>query len=835
MEDDATVSTALPVAEIATASHIINAYLEDEKTVVVKLSDTLVLPFAPADVVVANQTTGSRLTVAEVDIVQPQQVILVGNLQKALGAQGDWSPTDQATRLTKVNANLYQFTGMLAAGTYHYKVAFDGTFDSAIPFNDAVLTVPEGGATVTFSYVLYDLITHQREIYDSINTQHILLPTSTAGVLTDLVAVTLVEVPNIVDALLVTLAGHGQNNVVPRGVLNSQSYLYVGDDLGDTYTTEATTFRVWTPTASDVQVLLYDSEMGVLTRQVALQRGEQGTWYVRVQGDFANWYYLYLLTIHGVTQTAVDPYAKALAVNGIRGMIANLAATNPDGWEADTYKTLANPVDAVVYEVHVRDFSICKNSGMSNKGRYLAFTERETKGPDAVVTGVDSLTQLGISHVQLLPVEEFASVDENAPDQYNWGYDPRNYNVPEGAYATTPHGVVRVTEFKQLVQSLHKANIGVIMDVVYNHTYATFESDFNKLVPHYYYRTDYSGNYTNGSGVGNELATERPMVQKFVCDSLKYWMQQYHVDGFRFDLMALIGVSTMKKASTDLHALNPNVLLYGEPWTGAGSALPAAELVTKGQQKGLGFGAFNDDMRNALIGSMFDAHNQGFPTGATGQVDLIKASVMGSIDHFTAAPGETVNYATSHDNYTLWDKIAISNGGDPEYDRILMQELIMAIVFTAQGQPFIQGGDEFLRTKNGNDNSYNAGDAVNQFDWERKTQHHNVFDYYAGLIHLRNNHPAFRLRSADDIRKHLTFLGSPDNTVAFQLAEHANGDAWAGIVVIYNPTKASVVVSLPEGSWTIVGTQGHVGESSLGQAAGTIVVPGITCEILYKN
>ncbi len=835
MEGDSTVSTSLEVAAIATRSHIVNAYLEDEKTIVAKLSDSLTLPFSARDALVKNESMNSVIAITSVDIVQTQHIVLVGDLQHLLGAKSDWNPGDKDTQLTKVNANLYQFTGTLPAGTYNYKITFDGTFDGAMPYNNAVLSVPKGGAKVTFSYVPYDFTTRQREIYDSINTPMISLPKSTDGAVTDLVVLTLEDVPNVADTLVVTLKGHGQNSVLPRGVLSTSTYIYTGDDLGSTFTPEATVFRLWAPTASDVQLLLYDSEMGGLTRQEAMQKSEQGTWYIQVQGNIENWYYLYLVTIHGVTQTAVDPYARAIAVNGVRGMIVHLDATHPDAWYADTHKTLAHSVDAVVYELHVRDFSIAKNSGMTNKGRYLAFTERGTKGPGGVKTGVDSLTQLGISHVQLLPVEEFATVDENAPDQYNWGYDPRDFNVPEGAYATTPHGTARITEFKQLVHSLHKANIGVVMDVVYNHTYATHNSEFNKIVPQYYYRTDYAGNYTNGSGVGNELATERPMVQKFVCDSLTYWMQQYHVDGFRFDLMALIGTDTMNKVSDALHALNPNVLLYGEPWTGGNSALPGGKLVTKGRQKGVCYGVFNDDMRNALVGSMFDAHQQGFPTGAGGQVDLIKASVMGSIDHFTSTPDETVNYATSHDNYTLWDKIALSNSGEPEYDRILMDELVQAIVFTSQGLPFIQGGDEFLRTKGGNDNSYNAGDTVNQFDWGRKSPHRDVFNYYAGLIHLRNNHPAFRLTSADEVRKHLSFLASPDNTVAFQLTDHANGDSWKNIVVIYNPTKASVVVALPEGRWTIVGTQGRVDETPLGQAAGTIVVPGIACEILYQN
>ena len=609
MEGDSTASS-LGVAEIATQSHVVNAYLEDEKTIVVKLSNTLTLPFAASDVSVTNQTNGTVIPVTNVDIVEPQQVVLVGDLQEALGAKGDWNPTDVDTAMARVNANLYQFTGNLPAGTYNYKVAFNGTFDGALPYSNAVLIVPQGGARVTFSYVPYDFITKQQETYDSINTQNISLPTSTNGVPTDLVAATLANAVNVTDTLVVALNEHGQNSVTPRSVLNTATYTYMGDDLGNVYTPETTSFRLWAPTASDVQVLLYDSELGGLTRQEAMQRGEQGTWYAQVQGNLDNWYYLYLLTIHGVTQTAVDPYARAISVNGLRTMIVNLATTNPNDWDTDTYKTLAHSVDAVLYELHVRDFSIEQNSGMTNKGRYLAFTECDTKGPDGGVTGVDSLLQLGISHVQILPVEEFASVDENAPDQYNWGYDPRNYNVPEGAYATTPHGTARISEFKQLVQSLHKANLGVIMDVVYNHTFATLDSDFNKIVPQYYYRTDYAGNYTNGSGVGNEIATERPMVQKFVRDSLNYWVQQYHVDGFRFDLMALLGYDTMKKVSEDLHALNPSVLLYGEPWTGGGSGLPGGELVTKGQQKGLGFGVFNDDMRNALVGSMFVRRTQ---------------------------------------------------------------------------------------------------------------------------------------------------------------------------------------------------------------------------------
>ncbi len=835
VEGDSTVSTSLNVTEVATQTRIVNAYLDDIRTIVVKLSNPLTLPFKASDATISNQTTGKAIPVARVDITQTYRAVLVGDLQHFLGAQNDWNPADNATLMTEVHSNLYQFSGTLPAGTYNYKVAFDGAFDNALPHDNRVLTVPAGGTKVAFSYVPYDLAAKQSRVYDSINNPTISLPTSSAGVQTDLVAITLATEPDVADILYIALNPHGQSRVIPRNVLNASKYMYSGNDLGNTYTNNATAFHLWAPTASDVQLLLYNSEIGPLSQEVAMQKSEQGTWCVQVQGNLENWYYLYLVTVHGITRTAVDPYVKAIAVNATRGMIVKLDATNSDSWDTDTHKFLAHPTDAIIYELHVRDFSIDQGSGMTHKGQYLAFTEHGTRGPDDVSTGIDSLIELGVNYVQVQPIAEFASVDENIPDQYNWGYDPRNYDVPEGAYATTPRGTARITQCKQMIQSLHKANIGVIMDVVYNHTFAVKDSDFDKIVPQYYYRTDYSGNYTNGSGVGNELATERPMVQKFVCDSLKYWTQEYHVDGFRFDLVALLGVDTMKKVSDDLHAINPSILLYGEPWTGAASALPNHRLLIKGHQKGIGVAVFNDNLRNGLGGSVFNASTQGFATGATGLTGVIQKGVTGSIDDFAASPSETINYVTSHDNYTLWDKIALSNRNDMEYDRILMDELAQAVIMTSQGVSFMQGGEEFLRTKRGSDNSYNAGDAVNQFYWSRKAQYVDVFNYYAGLIRLRSNHPAFRMTSADEVRKHLSFINSPDNTVAFQLIGNANGDTWSNIIVIYNPNKTNVVVTLPGGSWTIIGTQGRVGETSLGHAAGTVVVPGISCQILYQN
>ena len=744
------MSTLQTSIQKAKHSSVVNAYLDSDRTILVKLAEPLLLPFPLNGVMLTDTTTGEIIPAVNIGLSQASSAMDFGDAQK-----------------------------VQAAG--------EGRLFTPI------------------------------------------------GIETDLVDVTLERVPDVTHTLEIAFEGYMQSAVTPRNVLNGEQYLYRGDDLGNTYQPDATSFRLWAPTASDVQLLLYDSESDPLERQIAMQRNENGTWYLRVAGDLQNWYYLYEVTVHTVTQKTVDPYVKAIAVNATRGMIVDLPKTHPPGWQEDGYVTLAHPADAIIYEVHVRDFSINPNSGMENRGKYLAFTERGTTGPANVATGLEHLKALGITHVQLQPIQEFASVDEADFNQYNWGYDPSNFNVPEGAYATTPHGTARITECKQMIQSLHNKGIGVTMDVVYNHTFAWYYSDFDKIVPEYYYRTNDAGNYTNGSGTGNEIATERPMVQKFILDSLQYWVREYHVDGFRFDLMALLGIDTMKKVDETLRDINPHILLYGEPWTGGTSSLSHDEQLTRGQQKGLGVAVFNDALRDTLCGSVFNPMGRGFATGALGAIDGIKKAVEGSIHDFTAAPAETINYVTSHDNFTLWDKIAYSNADDSEEDRIKMDELAQAVILTSQGVAFLQGGEEMLRTKGGNHNSYNAGDAVNQFDWWRKAHYWKVSNFYAALMYLRRNHPAVRMRSASDIQAHLSFLESEENTLMFELAGHANGDSWENIIVIYNPNKTRRVCALPQGPWTIVVTQDRVSESHLGQASRWVVVPPISCMILYQG
>lgn len=665
-----------------------------------------------------------------------------------------------------------------------------------------------------------------------------------AQVATDLVKVTLAGPADVTHAIQISFPGVGSVPLIPRLVLNDPKYYYGGDDMGAVYSRSSTSFRVWAPTASAVRLLVYKNEGGDVYRSLAMDRSDGGTWLAKVSGNLDRMFYVYQVTTHGDTQTAVDPYARGISVNGAWGMIVDLARTNPSGWSADRYIPTRRPTDAVIYEVHVRDFSIDARSGMRHRGKFLAFTERGTKGPGGVPTGVDSIKQLGVTHVEIMPSFEFASVDETRSDvQYNWGYDPQDYNVPEGAYATNIHGTARITQFKQMVQALHRRGLAVIMDVVYPHTAKTGASDFDKIVPQYYYRTDYSGHYTNGSGVGDEVAAERPMVRKFILDSVKYWMRQYHVDGYRFDQLYLLGKETTTQISRALHAINPHTVLLGEPWGSADSGIIGDQQLTKGVQKGLRVGVFNDELRDWLDGSVFDRKAQGFATGKPSALGkntaLAMRSISGNIAYssavsgFSQLPEETINYVTSHDNMTLWDKITASNPAASEADRIKMDELAQAVVMTSQGVPFMQGGEEMLRTKKGNDNSYNAGDEINQFYWARKAQYRSVFAYYGGLIHLRDRHPAFRMNAPQDIKDHLKFYGTPNNTFAFELVNHANGDRWNNITVIYNPNSSATNVPLPGGAWHIVAQGSRIGEKTLGHATGAAAVPPLSMMVLY--
>jgi pullulanase len=645
--------------------------------------------------------------------------------------------------------------------------------------------------------------------------------------------------------------------------------VYTGDDLGLTYTASGCGFKVWAPTARKVDVALYDdagvysgakvtnNETGNLTAMT--KDNDAGVWSATVNGNLEGKYYMYRVEFaDGKVNYGVDPYSKAVSANGQRSAVVDLASTNPANFRPGTRPAFSGAAqDAVIYELHVRDFSIDSNSGMKNKGKFLAFTERGTKNSAGVPTGVDHMVNLGITHVHLLPSFDIASVNEltvddpaSADAKMNWGYDPLNYNVPEGSYSTNPRDpAARIREYKQMVQSLHDAGIRVIMDVVYNHTAGTGGTPFDAIVPGYFYRINDQGALSNGSGCGNEVASERPMVRKYIVDSVQYWAREYGVDGFRFDLMAIIDRETMRQVTESLRLnVDRGIIIYGEPWQAGGSILPSRDQTNVGAQKGMGIAIFNDRIRGSIKGGGDDA-SRGFASGQPDTEAGIVNGVRGSVDSFTTCASESINYVTAHDNLNLWDKFALS-WGTPDManapyslirpDRPLLEiepvkSVLLAngIVLTAQGVPFFQAGDEFLRSKFGNHNSYNAPDSINQIVWENAGAYREVVNYYAGLIRLRKAHPAFRMDAKADMDK-IKFLQKTDGLVAFTIGENANGDSWRTILVAYNAGSAARNMELPAGNWIHVVDAARAGVDSLGTVTGTLRIPPLSMVVLHE-
>jgi len=628
-------------------------------------------------------------------------------------------------------------------------------------------------------------------------------------------------------------------------LINWDEYVYEGEDLGATYNKNYTLFKVWAPTRKVISVILYDSYEDRYGKLYPMIKGDKGIWEIRIEGDLKNKYYNYIVVTDEKEIETQDPYAKGATANGKKGMIVDFKSINPKGWDNHKMPRPIERTQAIIYEMHVRDFSTDSFSGIKNKGKYLAFTEKKTKGISGVATGLEHLIELGITHLHLLPVFDFASVDETEGTQYNWGYDPYLYNVPEGSYATNPYdGTVRIKEFKEMIKVLHENNIGVIMDVVYNHTYGKIKNPFDILVPEYYYRTDINGRYTNGSGCGNETASERAMMRKFIIDSVKFWALEYRVDGFRFDLMALHDIDTMKKIEEELKKINPNILIYGEPWTGGDSSLSYDLQFRKGKQRGMQIAVFNDDFRNAIKGDN-DGNGKGFVNGGWGLEFEVKKGIIGSIKYneelygFSLEPGETVNYVSSHDNLTLFDKIKKSNPQATEEEIERMNRLALAIILTSQGISFIQGGTEFLRTKGGNHNSYNAGDKINNIEWKRKESYYNTFRYIKNLITLRKNQRVMTLNRAEDIRKYLRFLDSCDNTVVYILSSPYKQD-YSHILIIHNANNKEVTVKLPiEGEWKVIANEYEVNHIGVSEGIKTFInevnTAPLSTYILYKD
>lgn len=600
------------------------------------------------------------------------------------------------------------------------------------------------------------------------------------------------------------------------------------------YSPKATTFQLTTsPDVKKVNVVITDNDSDTAGQLVkSMKRVGAGKWKLTVKNDLKGKYYVF--SVYNQEQPDITPgvFAKAVGVNGKRGAIVDLKDTDPEGWADDVRPALKNPCDLVIYEMHHRDFSMDLSSGIKNKGKFLALTE-----PAAI----DHLRRLGVNAIHILPSFDFASIDESKPDvaQYNWGYDPLNYNVPEGSYSTNAADPkVRIREFKQMVQALHKAGIRVILDVVYNHTFDINGSNFQKTYPDYYFRKTAEGKYSDGSGCGNETASDKQLMRDFMKESVEYWVKEYHIDGFRFDLMGVHDIETMNEIHDVVSKIDPSIYIYGEGWSAGSCAYPQEKLAMKANARELnGIGAFSDEMRDALRGPFSDDTKGGFLAGVPGQEESIKFGIAGAISHpqidmtkvnysktaWTNEPSQMVAYVSCHDDMCLTDRLraSIPYIGDDELIRLDL--LAQTAVFTSQGVPFILAGEEMLRDKKGVHNSFRSPDSINRLDWNNMKRYPQVFDYYSGLISLRKQHPAFRMGSADEVRKHLVFLDAPAGVVAYQLKDNAGGDSWKNIIVILNSQKTPQTVSVPEGSYTMVVANGKVNAGGIGLVSGKTV------------
>ena len=655
------------------------------------------------------------------------------------------------------------------------------------------------------------------------------------------------------DAYILTCQGASYSVRMPNVYSTAEfedAYTYAGNDLGAIWTAEKTMFRLWAPTAASVKVNLYESGTAGtedLLEQLDMIPDVKGTWVAEKQGNLNGVYYTYQVTVNGETVEACDPYARTTGVNGQRAMIIDLDATDPEGWAEDRDPHAGkNITDAVIYELHVRDLSVDASSGIENKGKFLGLIESGTTNSQGIPTGLDHMKNLGITHIHLLPSYDYASVDESRLDtaQFNWGYDPLNYNVPEGSYSTDPYnGAVRVSEMKQMVKGLHDNGISVIMDVVYNHVYNGDTFCFNQIVPQYFSRVSDSGVYSAGSGCGNDTASERSMVSKYIVDSVKYWADEYHIDGFRFDLVGLIDTDTINAVVEAVHETHPNVIFYGEGWTMSTAVTKEGYTMTT-QTNSLevpDFAFFSDTLRDCLRGSVFNNNESGYVAGIGGHTGTI-ASTFRGMPTWCKRPTQTINYASCHDNMSLFDRLTQSTPDSSVEDRIRMNNLAAAIYMTSQGVPFFQAGEEMLRSKPLADgsfdhNSYCSPDSVNNLKWENLNEeiYQNVYRYYQGLIAFRKAHPALRMTSAEEVNEKITNLTGLDfNVTGFRILPGANGED-NEFVMIFNPRKEGTTVTLPEGKWDIYVDGDRAGLEVLGSVEAEVSVAPISAMVLVKQ
>ena len=576
-------------------------------------------------------------------------------------------------------------------------------------------------------------------------------------------------------------------------------HYYENNDLGYELKGKQNVFKVWSPIADEMYLCIYDGYDDIEGKEYPMEKGHKGVWQITLDGNLENKFYTFIALIDGVKSEGVDPYAKAISVNGEKGAIIDMSKSDPEGWNTHVIPNRLYGTDSIIYEVSVRDLSSDNESGIRNKGKFLALAEKSTKGPKGIKTGISHIKDLGVTHVQLLPIFDFSTINEREPyseEKYNWGYDPANYNVPEGSYSTDPYNpVTRIRELKEAIKSVHESGMSVIMDVVYNHMYDVEKSGFNKLMPGYYFRYNSDGKLSNESMCGNGIASENAMVRKFIVDSIVYWANEYKIDGFRFDLMGLLDVETMNKVREELDKIDPNIIILGEGWN-MPSLLRYEEKAVQGNAYKLNnIAFFNDGIRDGLRGNPFSHEVRGFLSGEYNKECDVKRGIVGGIKYSDyiqswgdVLPNQVINYIECHDNHTLYDKLnlTVKDDNDLKY----MSRLGTSIILLSQGIPFLHAGQEFLRTKYGVENSYNSSDSVNKIDWRRKLKNIDTFNYVKGLIRLRKAYPAFRMRTVEEIRNKLTFINTPMNSVGYKLLDNINGD----IIVIHNANKNRIQV-----------------------------------------
>ena len=638
-----------------------------------------------------------------------------------------------------------------------------------------------------------------------------------------------------------TAMASAQNDVDARYVAYPS---YDGADLELSVDPTGTRFALWSPEAESVRVFLYDTDRNSQpTDTLNMVKTNDGVWRAEVNRQLYGKFYTFSIR-YGGQWLAETPgvWAKAVGTNGERAAIIDFSTTNPTGWADDHGPVVEHFTDVILYEMHHRDFSIDPSSGIVHKGKFLALTEHHTTNPTGEATGIDHLKELGITHVHILPSYDYNSVDEANMqlNQYNWGYDPLNYNAPEGSYSTDPADpAVRVRQMKEMVKALHDAGIGVVMDVVYNHTAQKDDSNFSLTAPGYYYRHRADGSYSDASGCGNETASDRQQMRNFIINSVKYWATEYHIDGFRFDLMAIHDTETMSQVAAALKEINPSIFVYGEGWTAGDSPLPVERRALKENVSQMtGIAVFSDDLRDAVKGHYSNAAGRGFATGAEGNEETVRIGIVAATAHpqvdytlgnnsrfpYAASPEMIVNYVSCHDDMCLTDKLAASMPGSTEAQRQRAARLAQTIVFTSQGTPFMFAGEELFRDKKGVHNTYKSPDSVNGIDWNLKHINAEQFNYYVELIRLRRTHPAFRMTTAEDIARNIVFdKVSQPNLISYSIKNNANGDEWREIKLVFNGSDEACQVKIAKGEWIVIARDGKICATGLDTCKGGVM------------